>query len=363
MEKDFSLRFFITLLGAFFIQTTAATETGRVPTKAPPAGMVQEMIRSNRAQAKLELTTPLFRTTEERRPYAEYNEAGYLFMNSDFEFSSEAVKRGILKNLPENVTAIVFIGSRSDSIKERIKNSFVNEISPDRLKVVYLPKAPQGFWARDGIPVPTVSANGDGRLTLVDAKYYHGFEPDEEVAEIFQSQLIRHDYYFEGGNFMANGKGDCLIVNNSDAAEVPDRIFEVNYGCINLIRLPHVKGIGHADESVKFVSDDTVLTDTDSYIPVLKRAGFNVVTLPRPNKKYETYVNSLIVEDIVYLPIFGQNKDQLAQKVYEDLGFKVIPMNTSRLSNSGLGSIHCITMTYPPSPLTELLKSLGGELL
>lgn len=162
---------------------------------------------------------------------------------------------------------------------------------------------------------------------------------------------------------MANRLGDCLIVDKSATQKIPDLIFHEKYGCRTLLRLPHVKGIGHADESVKFVNDRTVLTDTASYIPLLEERGFEVVQLPRPKNRYETYVNSLIIENNVYVPIFDQATDQEAIDIYKSFGFNVIPLNTETLSNRGQGSIHCITMTYPPGPYEELLKALGARAL
>ena len=160
---------------------------------------------------------------------------------------------------------------------------------------------------------------------------------------------------------MANGLGTCLVIDNDRVQDIPNSIFSEKYGCKKLVRLPHVKGIGHADESVKFVDDKTVLTDTESYVPVLEKEGFKVVMLPTPNGRYETYVNSLIIEKKVFLPVFDEEKDQDAIRVYEGLGFEVIPLNTESLSNDGLGSIHCITMTYPPGPFDELLKKIGAQ--
>jgi len=61
----------------------------------------------------------------------------------------------------------------------------------------------------------------------------------------------------------------------------------------------------------------------------------------------ETYANSLLINGTLFLPIFEQPNDKEAIRIYENLGLKVIPIETKKLSNQGSGSIHCITMTYP----------------
>src|SRR5690606_15341718 len=106
------------------------------------------------------------------------------------------------------------------------------------------------------------------------------------------------------------------------------------------------------------------LTDAPSYKPLLEEAGYKVVMLPRPKREYETYVNALIVNGVVYVPIFDQATDEEALQVYRDAGFdKVIGINSLVLSNDGAGSLHCITMTYPKVSFSELLDNVEGEAL
>ncbi len=296
--------------------------------------------------------------------YAEYEDAGYLIFSFNYAFQSRLAKMTMAKNLPEGVRLVVFTSSNSANEVTRIKNEFGEFLEKDRIIVLYTPRAGNGFWARDAVPVPVLrtpkATNSVEIFTVVDARYSR-FEEDQRFSELFDSALTRYGYFFEGGNFMANAKNECLVVNKTATAQIPDSIFLDHYGCKVLVRLPHVKGIGHADESVKFIDDQTVLTDEASYIPLLEAQGYNVVVLPRPDRRYETYVNSLLINGTIFVPIFNQENDEVALQVYRDAGFKkVIGINTRVLSNEGLGSIHCITMTYPPVPLSELQTSLGA---
>ena len=165
---------------------------------------------------------------------------------------------------------------------------------------------------------------------------------------------------------MPNGRGDCLVVNRkkgypggtSDTAAIPDDVFKTKYGCQRLIRFKHLKGIGHADEVVKFVNDTTVVTDTVEYKATLEQAGFTVIMLPEPDVNYETYVNSLIINDTIYVPTFGESGDQAALDTYKSLGFKVVGIDSKDLAIDGQGGIHCITMGYPQATLSDIFRNL-----
>lgn len=291
------------------------------------------------------------------RPYSELEAAGYLLMSAAQDFDSGAAKREMLANLPAGVTAVLFIERGQDS--GQVRGEYGDVISQDRLKIVELYDAGSGFWARDGLPVPAWRSTRE--LALVDARYYHNFEPDSEVASWFQALLIRNEYYFEGGNFVTNDAGACLTVDNQLSQQIPTDTFFDLYGCRRVVRLNFEKGIGHADESVRFVSQNEVLTDSESYAQDLRREGFSAVKLPRPSRQFETYVNSLLVNDTVFVPTFGESTDEAALNVYRGLGLRVVGLPSSTLSNRGRGSIHCITMTYPPVPFHSLLKGLGAQ--
>ncbi len=296
-------------------------------------------------------------------PYAEYSEVGYVIFSDETEFNSGAAKKKIAQSLPADVTLVVFTGNTSESYQKSLFKEYSQYIESSRLKVVFLPGGGKGFWARDGIPVPVwkVDAAGEYQFNVVDARYYHNFEADDVVSDLFGAGLLKHNYYYEGGNYAANSKGDCIVVDNERVQKMPDSIFKQNYGCKTLVRLPHTKGIGHIDESVKFMDDDTLLVDDADYAKTLKAKGWDVVKMVRPKNSYETYVNTLVVNGTAFMPSFNQKTDVDAIQLYESFGLKVVPLNSISLSNEGLGSIHCITMAYPKVGFNELLKHIGAE--
>lgn len=293
------------------------------------------------------------------RPYADYEAPGYLIMSADFTFNSQQAKLLMASKLPADGTLVIFTDYDDASTKENILRAYESVVPRSRIKVIKLNGAYRGFWARDGIPVPAIDRNGG--LVVVDARYGHGFESDAQVASLFGAGLEKHQYYYEGGNFMANHAGDCIMVNHGAHVQIPDSVFTGQYGCRQMIRLPFIDGIGHIDEHVRFVREGVVVTDLPAYKDVLEGKGFTVHMLPKPSGPYETYVNSLLMNDQVIVPVFGRATDAQALAVYERLGLKASGADSRALSNNGQGSVHCITMTYPKVPAAALMKALGAR--
>jgi hypothetical protein len=299
------------------------------------------------------------RVERKYRPYADYEAPGYLIMSADFNFNSRQAKLLMASKLPADATLVIFTDYDDASTKENILRAYESVIPRSRVKVIALRGASQGFWARDGIPVPAIDKSG--KLVVVDAVYGHRFEPDTQIAQLFGAGLEKHQYYYEGGNYMANAAGDCIMVNHGYHTQIPDSVFTGQYGCRQMIRLPFVDGIGHIDEHVRFISEKVVVTDLKEYQDILQGKGFTVHMLPKPSGPYETYVNSLLMNDQIIVPVFGRSTDAQALAVYERLGLKASGADSKALSNQGQGSVHCITMTYPKVPMTNLLKALGAR--
>ena len=140
-------------------------------------------------------------------------------------------------------------------------------------------------------------------------------------------------------------KGLCLAVK---LVHLPEQIYKTYYGCKEVVILPFVAGIGHVDERVKFLSDDVVVTDEPSYKPILEEHGLTVLMLPNTKFGHETYANSLLVNGTLFMPVYNKPTDKEAIKVYEEQGLKVVPINSSTLSNKQPTT----TMSSIPSVVT-----------
>jgi agmatine/peptidylarginine deiminase len=331
-----------------------------VPAKGYTPGQLREMRQHNAAvgaSANKGLALDDERVEIRYRPYADYEKTGYLIMSADFNFDSRQAKLTLASKLPADGTLVIFTDTYGTG-KEEILRAYEGVVPRERIKVITLPGARNGFWARDGIPVPVMDASAN--LVVVDAVYGHRFEPDTEIARLFGARMEKHGYYFEGGNFMANHSGTCIMVNAHAHVRIPDSVFAGQYGCREMIRLPLVDGIGHIDEHVRFISEKVVVTDLPQYKDALEGKGLTVHMMPKPSGPFETYVNSVIMDGKVIVPVFGRATDEQALAVYRSLGLEAFGADSRTLSNNGQGSVHCITMTYPKVPARELMKALGA---
>lgn len=306
--------------------------------------MLSEEIDNNSFDTILEPYVEYENASPPLRPYAEFEKAKYFLMSARYLFGSIEIKKEILKNLPEDVTAIIITENISvDEVKELYRNL----ISTKKFMILQYDSYGNGFWARDNLPIPVYYGNPENPiLHLINAKYFYDFEPDKTVSKLLNVPLVNNDYYFEGGNFQADANGNCFLVNAGTAEKLPDNVLTKIYGCKSITRLPFKAGIGHIDERIKIISNSVVLTDTADYKTIFEKKGYTVYMLPRAQGQYETYMNSLLINGTLFLPVFNESNDQVAIDAYKQFGFKVIPLNSKNLS-AGRGSIHCITMTYP----------------
>lgn len=283
------------------------------------------------------------------RPFADYEDIGYVIMAAADGHGADDLKRDLARHLPPDVSLVLYGPSSKPDDRQKILDDYGRFLPGDRLVYVTLPKSKDGFWSRDSLPLPLLDAHGG--LVLADARYWSGFEPDARIGELFAARVLSHRQQFEGGNFMANHLGDCFVVHTKPTGKIPEAMFASHYGCRSLTRLPKRGGIGHIDERARFVSALTVVTDTPEYEPAFAARGLRVVRLPRPPGKYETYVNALFVNRVAFVPQYGRESDAEAARVYRDLGFAVVGLDSRTLSARGKGSLHCIAMTYPRGPL------------
>lgn len=335
--------------------------------RGPSDEMIEYMAKHNQ---KLSLTSKMRFDDSQKIPFYEWDHTEYILMSDDDYWGiATEMKELIASNLPDSAKLVIYTQSKNPRYINQLKENYLNFISEDRLIVLQVPESGSNdFWTRDNLPFPIWK---DGRAALVDAKYYYNFEPDIFLGEHYSVDLLQHEYFYEGGNFITNSLGDCVVVNRrkrypgglSDTAAIPDSIFYNMYGCRSLLRFEHLKGIGHSDEVVKFLSDDIVVTDTEAYVSRLEAAGFEVYLLPEPQYEYETYINSLIVNDTVYVPVFNEFGDTEALETYKKIlpEYKIVPVQSRQLATRGQGGIHCITMNYPKMPLEELAESLDAK--
>lgn len=292
------------------------------------------------------LLAPCAASAQALRPYAEYEPVKYLVFSAGFDYQTEGIKRLLLSRLPKGVTALVYPTTESewDTFKRA-------GLDAERL---VLRSAGEPLWARDSFPFPVMEG---GALALAAAPYPKNFDPGDAIAARLGAKLSRHPSPFEHGNLAASARGDCVVVAETISNGVSEETFRGAYGCRRLMRVPHVSGIGHADEVVKFMSDSQALTDQPSFVKGLEAWGYKVTLLPkaalpealarRGVMPQRSYVNSVLVNGTVFVPTFGLPADAEALETYGSFGLDVVPVPAAYVADYGGGSLHCITAAYP----------------
>jgi Porphyromonas-type peptidyl-arginine deiminase len=271
------------------------------------------------------------------------------------------LKYTIARNLPQGMKMVVL--TTPDSV-EKYKADYAKLIAADKIVFAASNYADGGTWARDAFPVPAVDKLG--RTTLIGAQYFRTFDGNGSIASSINFDIKQFQFVFVGGNILADENGVCFVIDSSRMFNTTEDDLKSAYGCKNIHAMKHISGIGDVDEVLKPVGNNTILTNTPEYVNQLKSWGYKVVSLPvakSPSYPNRTYANSLVLNGTVFMPSYGLTSDAQAASVYESLGFKVIQIPSSELSDSYSGSVHCQTMAYPALNQADLFSALQLQAL
>lgn len=251
-----------------------------------------------------------------------------------------------------------------------------------------------------GPSAPWPLACHDFHFNSWGAKYEEVRPLDDVVPQHLASKLGLplwvHDFVLEGGSIDVNGKGtvmttqQCLFNANRNPWAPPELIaskLHETLGTHHIIWLPG--GIagddtdGHIDDVARFVSPECVAVavapedhpdhaTTQRNLKSLQQAkdqdgdDLYIVGLPTPEPIiYDfpnlpsvdtpgpapvpaSYANFLIANDAVFVPVFGQDTDDVACGVLEKVlpGRTIVPVRAEHLV-VGLGALHCLSMQQP----------------
>ncbi len=209
----------------------------------------------------------------------------------------------------------------------------------------------------------------------------------ERIAErLMGARVFEPGLVLEGGSIDVNGEGLCLTTRQCllnpnrnprlSAREIDEALREY-LGVRRVVWLE--EGIagddtdGHIDDIARFVDNDTVVCAVEedpadvNHAPLadclarLDRISqteglFRVVPLPMPEPALDdggrplpaSYANFYIANNLVLVPVFGQDRDRRALEILAPLfpGRRVVGIPAVDLV-WGLGAVHCLTQQQP----------------
>ncbi|MDP6528154.1 MAG: agmatine deiminase family protein [Gemmatimonadota bacterium] len=253
----------------------------------------------------------------------------------------------LLREFDDDVTLHVVV--RSSSQGAAISNMTANGV--DMGRVEFLVKSNDSIWTRDYGPWFVFDGNGD--IAIVDHTYNRPWRPnDNAVNGHFGTQqgipVVSHDMFHAGGNYMTDGAhigmstdlvyNEAASENGMSSAQV-DQLMLDYYGITDYEVVSDISGSGihHIDTWAKFLDEETVLvkevwSSHSTYAALEQRATLLASLASSTGRNYAVhrvychnigwndpaaYTNSLILNDQIYVPAFGNaSRDSAAVDAY-----------------------------------------------
>jgi len=247
-------------------------------------------------------------------------------------------------------------------IKERIDTSNIR----------FVDYSLDSIWIRDYAPI-WLKSRKSGTFVLANfpygANYFGKREQDDQfssfLSKALQIPLVldfprkQPQFYFDGGNLMVDEENYCYTaLRSGDDFSPGSRVSLLKQiNCKDVVFMTPIpqEPTGHVDTFMKFLPGKKALLARYSLPPfkeameankkLLSDRGFQVIEIDHIDQKDHTnwsYLNSVIVGDMAFVPQYGFNTDTAAVTTFQSLGFTVHPIQAEQIMRAH-GSLHCIT--------------------
>ncbi|WP_024790323.1 agmatine deiminase family protein [Lebetimonas sp. JH292] len=246
-------------------------------------------------------------------------------------------------------------------------------------------------WARD---FGAISIKIDNKIKLLDFKFNGwGLEFPSNYDNLISRKIFQihksYNFVLEGGSIDTNGEvllttSKCLLEENRNypmskteiESFLKSELFVKEVIWLNHGFLEGDDTDSHIDTLARFVNKDTIVyslcedkndihyNELKKMEKELKKTKFNLIPLPLPSPKiYEgerlpaTYVNFLIINNAVLLPVYEDEKDKYVYDLFCEIfpDREIIPINANVLIRQH-GSVHCISKEYFNEPEQIIIR-------
>ncbi|OGF62304.1 MAG: hypothetical protein A2Y62_04310 [Candidatus Fischerbacteria bacterium RBG_13_37_8] len=262
------------------------------------------------------------------------------------------------------VTTICANASEEQSARNAYTAGGVNMSNVD---FIHAPS--DSIWTRDYGPWFIFE---DLNLAIVDHIYNRPRPNDDVIPQVIGAEWSLNVYGMDlihtGGNHMSEGLGTSMsteLVYNENPAKTPVQVDQLMYEYLGndytVLDYIQQSGIHHIDCWAKLLNPTTVMVkdvppSDPTYDDLNERAAFlatqisawgvpyTVVRVYCPSGTY--YTNSIILNNKVLVPIFGNSQDSVALQRYQDAmpGYEVLGFTGSWATEDAL---HCRVMGVP----------------
>ncbi|TNF27795.1 MAG: T9SS type A sorting domain-containing protein [Bacteroidetes bacterium] len=321
------------------------------------------------------------------RTPAEWEEIDGLCVRWEGSFARSTL-REIVRHAKEECTVYI-VTENQNSV-----TNYLSQFGINTNNIVFVDEPSNSIWFRDYGQWNIYTDDVDS-LLWVDWIYNRPRPADDVVPEalaqlldipLYQTTEVPYDLVNTGGNFMVDGFGTAfaseLIIEENDGTgygisnhseSAIDGILEDFMGIDRYIKMPTLPydGIHHIDMHMKLLDEETLLVgeyptgvadgpqieSNLSYVlnnfNSVYGTDYKVIRIPMPPEggqypdtwgDYRTYTNSVFVNNTILVPIYEEQWDTTALRIYREAlpGYKVVGIDCNEIITAS-GAIHCIT--------------------
>jgi agmatine deiminase len=271
----------------------------------------------------------------------------------------------LLSEYAEDLTLWVIV---EDAADQSNASSDLSSAGCNMANVDWIFAPTNSIWTRDYGPWFLIDGNGDQGI---NDHVYNRPRPDDDVipgviGSDWSIPVYGMDIEHTGGNYMSDGRGTAMSTRlvsdeNTDLTTADiDSMMNEYLGIQRYEKLPYIEtgGIHHIDCWAKFLSPGKILVkqvasghpsydELEANVAYLSSLAssygrpYEIVRVYAPNN--EPYTNSIILNDKVYVPMWGSEWDDDAVATYEAAmpGYEILGFAGSWLTDD---AIHCRAM-------------------